>query len=303
MSLISGGHLVNARVFLRGHMTSRRLSATDRLAVHLSPAVADLVTQGTEPLGDLPCLEGALLRYVGFPVGGHVGQQQQQAAAALVRRMRRAKVLTVASPLVTSALVAALPSTVRDVIVVNHTDACSGNVRMLMDAPGLRTVTVPFSLGDASPAELCVEVQQTAKVPAPVMHVPPLGCWDLRRLGPPPGGVAAHCVRLTGESLAAVPPEPSGWTRGVLALALPSPLGPAFWDRAAGLAAVFPNVSTISARRSPDSGAWLRDLDALRDLCVAIGPRLRRVDGLDVPDLRELQDASVVAACPWLSLA
>lgn len=305
LDLVSGGRLVDGRADDCSDFNSRTLGATGSLTVKIGPALAAYITGNQEAMPPLPCEEGVLLlAYQAGPPARPV----QEAALVLVRRMRSMRTLTISGQLVTQPLVGALPASLREVVVVSDTLKA---VRLLLTLPGLSSISLPFALTDQAPTRIGASVRETRlelarrrpHVAVPIVHLPGLGYWDLEALGLPPEGVVPHRVRLSGQTLGLVPlpPERAAWTRGILALDLPFPLGPVFWARTAGLAEAFPEVTSICTRR-PDEGIWSRDFDAVRDLCVALGPRLQRVDGLEFRDLERLQNERVVAACPWLDL-
>lgn len=306
VGLISGGRLVDAEVATPDDLHPRNLCATGSLTIRLTSAVTEFVIAKATAIPELQCPEGVLLAHA--PV---LSDHDHAAALVLIGRMRSLRTLTIAALLLTPALVKALPSTLRDVVVIGHTGASFCGVRLLMNMPDLHAITLPHVLdGTRATTNIGVEVHRAVRElqgrdrlrTVPAVHLPGCWCyWDVHALGLPPRGLVAHRVRLSRESMGRVPLRPTRWTRGVLTLDLPFPLGPAFWERAAGLAEVFPDVNSISTCR-PREGIWTRDFEAMRDLCAALGPRLRRVDGLEYRDLHRLQNERVTAACPWLCM-
>lgn len=212
------------------------------------------------------------------------GQSCRDAAAAVLRAAPRLrKLVLLDGGLLSPAVLDALPDSVSKVDIT--------------------TCYVPPALQPAAVATIVGNPPRPRRSAVTVCTAQP---WDLRGLDDPgpQTGVQCSIVRITSWSFVSqarfLPPAgAAAWTLAVRVVEFGDALGTAFACCAGQLAAMFPRIHTLSAMGT--SGLQPDELPAVRELMLALGPRLRRVNGTPLLPLRDAHD--VRGACPWVEFA
>lgn len=235
----------------------------------------------------------------------------EQTALLLVERACWLHTLTLPADLVTPALVAALPRTLR-VLYVYAGSGLPEPLEQLMRLPGLLRLSFYGIYRDDQHA-VSTKVREF-RAANPGLGVPTIvfysrNGWSLESGAPAPGVVVDRVWIHTGlfadeDSANATMATLTGagcewdWARGVRTLEIQTPLGPGFWRAAPRLAGVFPCVAKIRM----DSAPPRQDMDALRTLCLGLGPALRSLVGFTQTHADLFWTDELEQHCPWLTL-
>ena len=235
----------------------------------------------------------------------------ERTAVLLLGRACSLHTLTLTPSLLTPAVIATLPPTLR-VLSVCVESGLPEHLEQLMRLPGLLRLGFE-AIYFADQLVVSTKVREfRAANPGLRMPAVSLKCysgWRLRGTAPAPG-VNIDRVWIDETSFAdadsadatlALMTGPEcewDWTRGVCALDIKMPLGPGFWRAAPRLAGVFPCVARIWVSSSPSP----QEMDALRTLCLGIGPALRIFVGIKFARTYLFLTDELEQNCPWLTV-